>query len=62
MALRNARDLYTRRNEGVAIWVVPAAEIIASDPDARDGFFESPRSKEFRHATYYKASEGVPHL
>ena len=22
MALRNARDLYTRRNEGVSIWVV----------------------------------------
>ena len=25
MALRNARDLYTRRQEGVSIWVVPAA-------------------------------------
>ena len=24
MALRNARDLYTRRQEGVSIWVVPA--------------------------------------
>ena len=23
MALRNARDLYTRRNEGVSIWIVP---------------------------------------
>ena len=30
MALRNARDLYTRRQEGVSIWVVPAAEITAS--------------------------------
>ena len=30
MALRNARDLYTRRNEGVSIWVVPAEEITAS--------------------------------
>ena len=25
MALRNARDLYTRRQEGVSLWVVPAA-------------------------------------
>ena len=25
MALRNARDVYTRREEGVSIWVVPAA-------------------------------------
>ena len=24
MAVRNARDVYTRRNEGVSIWVVPA--------------------------------------
>ena len=24
MALRNARDVYTRRQEGVSIWVVPA--------------------------------------
>src|SRR3954463_4431706 len=27
MALRNARDLYPRRNEGVSIWVVPADAI-----------------------------------
>ena len=24
MALQNARDLYTRRGEGVSIWVVPS--------------------------------------
>ena len=27
IALRNARDLYTRRQEGVSIWVVPATAI-----------------------------------
>src|SRR5690606_31834200 len=32
MALRNARDLYTRRNEGVSIWVVKASDITASSP------------------------------
>ncbi|WP_300342854.1 1,2-phenylacetyl-CoA epoxidase subunit PaaB [Nesterenkonia sp.] len=62
MALRNARDLYTRRNEGTSIWVVPAAEITASDPDSKGGFFESPQGKAYRHATYYTQSEGVPHL
>ena len=30
MALHHARDLYTRRNEGVSIWVVAAADITAS--------------------------------
>ncbi|KRE74594.1 phenylacetate-CoA oxygenase [Arthrobacter sp. Soil762] len=62
MALRNARDLYTRRNEGVSIWVVPVDAIAASDPDAKGSFFESPQGKDYRHATYYTKSEGVKHL
>ncbi|VXA90701.1 1,2-phenylacetyl-CoA epoxidase subunit PaaB [Citricoccus sp. K5] len=62
MAVRNARDLYTRRNEGVSLWVVRSADIITSDPDARDMMFESPQGKDYRHATYYKESEGVKHL
>ncbi|MDP9936265.1 ring-1,2-phenylacetyl-CoA epoxidase subunit PaaB [Paenarthrobacter nicotinovorans] len=62
MALRNARDLYTRRNEGVSIWVVPAEAISSSDPDSKGSFFESPQGKDYRHATYYTKSEGVKHL
>lgn len=62
MALRNARDLYTRRNEGTSVWVVPAEAIIASDPDSKGGYFESASGKVYRHATYYTQSEGVPHL
>ncbi|MET4004390.1 MULTISPECIES: 1,2-phenylacetyl-CoA epoxidase subunit PaaB [Arthrobacter] len=62
MALRNARDLYTRRNEGVSIWVVPSDAIAASDPDSKGSFFESPQGKDYRHATYYVKSEGVKHL
>ena len=62
MAVRNARDLYTRRNEGTSVWVVPAEAIAASDPDSKGGFFESAQGKSYRHATYYQQSEGVPHL
>ncbi len=62
MAVRNARDLYTRRNEGVSLWVVKSDDIISSNPGAKDEFFESPKGKDYRHATYYKASEGVKHL
>ena len=36
MALHHARDLYTRRNEGVSIWVVRADDITASSPDEKD--------------------------
>jgi ring-1,2-phenylacetyl-CoA epoxidase subunit PaaB len=62
MAVRNARDLYTRRGEGVSVWVVRAEDITASDPDAKGAFFESARGKDFRHASYYTKAEGVKHL
>jgi ring-1,2-phenylacetyl-CoA epoxidase subunit PaaB len=62
MAVKNARDLYTRRNEGVSIWVVPAEFITTSDPDAKGAYFESPAGKNYRHAIYYTKSEGVKHL
>ncbi|ASO18157.1 ring-1,2-phenylacetyl-CoA epoxidase subunit PaaB [Actinoalloteichus hoggarensis] len=62
MALRNARDLYTRRNEGVSIWVVPAAAVTASSPDEKDAFFEPSGDKVYRHPTFYAIPDDVPHL
>ena len=35
MALKNARDVYTRRSEGVSIWVVLSSSIKASSPEER---------------------------
>ena len=32
MAIEAARDVYTRRMEGVSLWVVPSSAIVASDP------------------------------
>ncbi len=62
MALRNARDLYTRRNEGVSIWVVQAADITASSPDEKDPFFAPAADKVYRHPTFYEVPEGAGHL
>ena len=45
MALHSARDVYTRRGEGVSIWVVPSAAIVASSPDEKDAFFDRPRTR-----------------
>src|ERR1019366_3786413 len=53
MALRNARDVYTRRQEGVSIWVVPAAAITASSPEEKDSFFAPAADKIYRHPTFY---------
>jgi ring-1,2-phenylacetyl-CoA epoxidase subunit PaaB len=62
MALRNARDVYTRRNEGVSIWVVPAAAITASSPDEKDSFFDPAADKAYRHPTFYDIPAEVEHL
>ena len=62
MALRNARDLYTRRNEGVSIWVVKADDVTASSPGEKDPFFAPAGDKVYRHPTFYEIPEEVPHL
>jgi len=62
MALHNARDLYTRRNEGVSIWVVRAEDITASSPAEKDPFFAPAGDKVYRHPTFYAIPEEVPHL
>ena len=62
MALHNARDLYTRRNEGVSIWVVRADDITASSPAEKDPFFAPAGDKVYRHPTFYAIPEDVPHM
>ena len=62
MALDNARDVYTRRNEGVSIWVVRSSEIIASDPAESSAFFEPAADKVYRHPTFYKLPADVDHM
>jgi ring-1,2-phenylacetyl-CoA epoxidase subunit PaaB len=62
MALENARDVYTRRNEGVSIWVVRSDAITASSPAEKDPFFAPSGDKVYRHPTFYSLPDDVPHL
>jgi len=62
MALTNARDTYTRRNEGVSIWVVRSDKIVASDPDEAAAFFEPAKDKVYRHPTFYDIPDEVENL
>ena len=62
MAVHAARDLYTRRNEGVSIWVVRADRITASSPAEKDPFFAPAGDKVYRHPTFYAIPDEVPHL
>jgi ring-1,2-phenylacetyl-CoA epoxidase subunit PaaB len=62
MAIEHARDLYTRRQEGVSIWVVPSKAITASDPGEMDSLFEPARDKIYRHPTFYDIPDEVKTL
>jgi ring-1,2-phenylacetyl-CoA epoxidase subunit PaaB len=62
MALDHARDTYTRRAEGVSIWVVRSASIVASDPAESAAFFEPAKDKIYRHPTFYDVPDGVENL
>jgi ring-1,2-phenylacetyl-CoA epoxidase subunit PaaB len=62
MALRDARDVFTRRTEGVSIWVVRSSEITASSPEERDPFFEPAADKAYRHPTFYDIPKEVKQL
>ena len=62
MALEHARDLYTRRGEGVSLWVVRSSEIVASDPAEADALFEPARDKVYRHPTFYEIPDEVKTL
>ncbi|WP_347352110.1 1,2-phenylacetyl-CoA epoxidase subunit PaaB [Intrasporangium sp.] len=62
MALRNGRDIYTRRQEGVSIWVVRATDITASSPDEKDSFFDPAADKIYRHPSFYDVPKDVEYL
>ncbi len=62
MALENARDLYTRRKEGVSIWVVPSTAITASDPEQKGPLFEPAEDKIYRHPTFYEIPDEVKNI
>jgi ring-1,2-phenylacetyl-CoA epoxidase subunit PaaB len=62
MALRMARDVYTRRQEGVSIWVVPSSAITASAPQDKAELFEPAGDKIYRHPTFYTLPDEVNHM
>ena len=62
MAIDNARDVYTRRSEGISIWVVESNSVFASDPNDADSLYEPSNSKVYRHPTFYDVSDGIEHM
>lgn len=61
-ALENARDLYTRRMEGVSLWVVESAAITASEPEDKDAYFAPAEGKIYRHPTFYDIPDDIKNM
>ena len=62
MAVKNARDVYTRRNEGVSIWVVRARMSSRASPGDREALFDPAQSKVYRHPTFFPMPDEVKHI
>src|SRR5213592_1512457 len=61
MAIENARDVYTRRQEGVSIWVVESNHVHASNPDEAPSFYDPMNDKVYRHPTFYDLPDELKH-
>lgn len=62
MAIENARDVYTRRMEGISIWVVESRFIHASNPDEAGSFYDPANDKVYRHPTFYDLPDELKHM
>ena len=62
LALAHARDTYTRRQEGVSLWVVKSDDIVASDPADSGPLFAPAEDKVYRHPTFYDIPDVVKHI
>lgn len=59
MAIENARDVYTRRMEGVSIWVVESKYITASNPEEAGELYEPAIDKIYRYPSFYQLPDEV---
>ena len=62
MAIENARDVYTRRMEGVSIWVVESKFIHSTNPDEAESFFDPASDKIYRHPTFYELPDELKYM
>ncbi len=61
-ALQAARDLFTRRSEGVSLWVVPAADIVASNPADAGQLFDPAADKDYRFPPAHVLPDEVDYM
>lgn len=62
IAIESARDVYTRRMEGVSIWVVESKNIHASNPEEAGNLFDPAEDKIYRYPTFFKLPDEVEYM
>ena len=62
MAIKYARDLFSRRNEAESIWVCKSENIFASNPNKKSSYFEVSEDKQFRDPQFYKIPKDVDYM
>jgi ring-1,2-phenylacetyl-CoA epoxidase subunit PaaB len=62
MAIENARDVYTRRMEGVSIWVVESKHIHATNAAESGSLFDPANDKAYRHPIFYDLPDELTHM
>ncbi len=62
MAIENARDVYTRRQEGISIWVVESIHIHASNPADAASLYDPANDKVYRHPAFYDLPDELKHM
>lgn len=61
-AMEYARDCYTRRSEGISLWVVKSSNITASQEGDCESFFDPMDDKPYRHADYCKLPKAIKNM
>jgi ring-1,2-phenylacetyl-CoA epoxidase subunit PaaB len=61
-AINKARKVYVTRQEGVNVWVAPAASVCAADPSAAEALFEPFADKDYRYPTFYEIPDEVGYM
>ena len=62
MAIANARDVYTRRQEGISIWVVQSNHIHASNAEEAGSLYDPAADKIYRYPGFYELPEEVKQM
>src|SRR4029079_6259294 len=54
--------VYTRRSEGVSVWVALASDVAASAPEEKESLFAPSGDMCFGPPTFYSIPDDVPHM